>query len=80
VAAKTRFIADAELRADRLASDFKRVSDEILAPLTNVSGATVRITVSIEANAPEGFDESTVRTVSENAATLKLTRPEFIEE
>ena len=77
---KTRFFASKRLSSDRYAMDFKNVADEILAHLAAAPGATVRITLEIEAIAPEGFDESKVRVVSENAATLKFEQSDFEEQ
>lgn len=77
---KTRFFASKRLSSERYAMDFKNISDEVLAHLISVPGATVNITIEIEANAPQGFDESRVRTVSENAATLKFEQKGFEEQ
>jgi hypothetical protein len=74
---RTRFFGSKELQADRYASDFKKVTDEVLGPLGAVDGVRLRVTVEIEAVAPEGFDESKVRTVSENATTLKFEEAGF---
>lgn len=38
----------------------------------NVPGAQVQVTLEIEAVAPEGIPENVVRTVTENARTLKF--------
>jgi len=40
---------------------------------------TLKISVDIEAVAPDGFDEAKVRTISENAQTLKFETSEFKE-
>ena len=77
---KTRFFASKQLSSQRYAMDFKNVADEVLAHLTSVPGATVRITLEIEATAPDGFDESRARVVSENAATLKFEQSSFEEQ
>ncbi|MCY3785681.1 MAG: Swt1 family HEPN domain-containing protein [bacterium] len=62
------------LRWTRAAAD---IADAIVNQLARVDGATVEITIEVEGAAPEGFDEATQRTVSENAATLKFTAGEF---
>jgi hypothetical protein len=62
---KTRFFGSKRLQADRYASDFKKLADEVLGPL----GATV----------PDGFDDAKVRTIFENAATLKFEQSGFEE-
>ena len=78
-ASKTRFFGSKELQPDRYAIDFKKVADEILAPLLSVDGATLKISVDIEVTAADGFDESKVRTVSENANVLKFDTADFEE-
>lgn len=74
---KTRFFGSKTLDPDRYASDFKKVADEVLAPLAATTGLKLEITIEIEAIAPEGFDDVKIRTVSENAATLKFEPREF---
>jgi hypothetical protein len=37
----------------------------------------LNVTVEIEATTPDGFDDAKVRTVSENAATLKFEQSGF---
>ena len=76
---KTRFFGSKRLQADRYASDFKKLADEILSPLGATLGVTLNVTVEIEAVAPDGFDDAKVRTVSENAATLKFEQNGFEE-
>jgi hypothetical protein len=76
---RTRFFGSERLQADRYASDFKKLADEILGPLGATPGATLNVTIEIEATAPEGFDDAKVRTVSENAATLKFEQSGFEE-
>jgi predicted AAA+ superfamily ATPase len=75
----TRFFGSKRLSGERYAMDFKHVADEVLAHLASVPGASVSITLEIEATAPEGFDESQVRVVSENATTLKFEQSGFEE-
>lgn len=77
---KTRFFASKRLSSDRYAMDFKNVADEVLAHLASAPDATIRVTLEIEATAPGGFDESQVRVVSENAATLKFEQSGFEEQ
>ncbi|HKF81438.1 MAG TPA: Swt1 family HEPN domain-containing protein [Solirubrobacterales bacterium] len=76
----TRFFGSKRLSGERYAMDFKNVADEVLAHLASVPGATVTITLEIEATTPEGFDESQVRVVSENATTLKFEQSGFEEQ
>jgi len=76
---KTRYFGSKQLQPDRYASDFKKLADEILAPLAAADGVDLKVTVEVEATNPEGFDEAKVRTVSENAATLKFEQSGFEE-
>ena len=76
---KTRFFGSKRLQADRYASDFKKLADEVLGPLGATPGVTLNVTIEIEATAPDGFDDAKVRTVSENAATLKFEQSGFEE-
>ena len=76
---KTRFFGSKRLQADRYASDFKKLADEVLGPLGATPGVTLNVTIEIEATAPDGFDDAKVRTVSENATTLKFEQSGFEE-
>ena len=71
---KTRFFGSKRLQADRYASDFKKLADEVLGPLGATPGVTLNVTIEIEATTPSGFDDAKVRTVSENATTLKFEK------
>jgi predicted AAA+ superfamily ATPase len=77
VLAKTRYFGSKLLRADHPASDFNKVFDEILGPLGTTPNVNLKITIEIEAATSQGFDEAKVRTVSENAATLKFEQSGF---
>ncbi len=75
----TRFFGSKRLSSERYAMDFKNVAEEVLAHLVSTPGATVTVTLEIEATAADGFDESQIRVVSENAATLKFEQSGFEE-
>lgn len=77
-AAKTRFFGAKTLNSDKIALDFKNIAEEILAHLRN-GDTNLVVRIEIEATDPEGFDESKVRTVSENAKTLKFDQAGFEE-
>lgn len=70
-AKKTRFFGTKQLSGERYA---------ILSHLAATPGAKVTITLDIEAVVEDGFAENTVRTVSENANTLKFEQSGFEEE
>ena len=74
---KTRYFGSKRLQADRYASDFKKLADEVLGPLGATPGVTLNVTIEVEATAPDGFDDAKVRTVSENASTLKFEQSSF---
>jgi hypothetical protein len=76
---KTRYFGSKRLQPDRYASDFKKLADEVLGPLGTTPGVTLNVTIEIEATAPGGFDDGKVRTVSENATTLKFEETGFEE-
>jgi predicted AAA+ superfamily ATPase len=74
---KTRYFGSKRLQADRYATDFKKLADEVLGPLGAVPGVTLSVTIEIEATTAGGFDDGKIRTVSENATTLKFEQSEF---
>ena len=49
-------------------------------PPDGLVGAEVEVTLEIKARRPEGFDEATIRTVSENSRTLKFEQFGFEKE
>ena len=58
---------------------YEHLRDEILAPLTATPGVTLNVTIEIEATNPDGYDDAKIRTVSENATTLKFEQAGFEE-
>jgi hypothetical protein len=77
---RTRFFGSKRLQADRYASDFKKLADEVLGPLGPTPGVTLSVTVEIEAIVADGFDDAKARTVSENATTLRFEESGFADE
>jgi hypothetical protein len=73
---KTFFYGVKTLNPDKIAGDFKSVAEEVLSHLRD-SGAKVVVRLEIEATDADGFDESKIRTVSENARTLKFDQSSF---
>jgi len=53
--------------------------EEIIERLTSQVGCEVEITLEINARRSEGFDESTIRSISENRRTLKFEHYGFEE-
>ena len=62
---------------ERRLKSFDKMAQEIISSLAGQHGTTLRVTIDIEAERPEGFTESTMRTVTENARTLKITDTGF---
>lgn len=73
----TRYFASTTLDADFPARDFATIQQEILAHLSGVPGTTVDVRIEISAATPAGFDDSTLRTVRENASTLGFEQSAF---
>lgn len=71
-----RYVGSVSINADRYSGDFAKVAQEVLANLVE-SGAKLNISVSVDAVSPDGFTEQQIRTIRENAATLKFTTNEF---
>ncbi len=70
----TRYHGSVRLTSPKRASgEFGTIVDEVLQHLTSLMGADVEVTVEISARRNEGFDQNTIRTVSENSRTLKFT-------
>ena len=72
-----RYFGTKRLQSDRHASDFKKLLDEVLGPLAATPGVDLTVTVEIEAASADGFDDAKIRTVSENATTLKFEQSGF---
>lgn len=73
---KTRFYGVKTLSADKIALDFKNVAEEVIAHLRDPDTKLV-VRIEIEATDADGFDDATIRTVSENAQTLKFDQAGF---
>ncbi|MCX5042477.1 hypothetical protein OG921_04730 [Aldersonia sp. NBC_00410] len=60
------------LNSDKIGAGVQNVVDEVLAHLRSGENTSVTVRIEIEATDSQGFNESRVRTVSENARTLKF--------
>ncbi len=76
-AAPTRFHGTVILDATRVGRDASRVADEVIAHLSGLVGATVTVTLDVEAEIPSGAPDHVVRTVTENSRTLRFTSHGF---
>jgi predicted AAA+ superfamily ATPase len=72
----TRFYGVKTISSEKIALDFKNISDEVLANLRK-PGVGLVVKIEIEATDAKGFDENMIRTVSENAQTLKFDQAGF---
>lgn len=59
--------------------DFKNIAEEVLTHLRADAGTNLIVRIEIEATDQNGFDERKVRTVSENARTLRFDQSGFEE-
>jgi hypothetical protein len=75
-----RFHGTVTLDATRVGRDASRVAEEVIAHLTGIVGATVTVTLEIEAQIPSGASDHIVRTVTENSRTLKFSSHGFEKE
>jgi hypothetical protein len=75
-----RFYGVARLDPERYQRDFARLAAEVIANLAGELGTTVEITVDIKAVNDNGFGEGTIRTVGENARTLRMEDHGFEEQ
>jgi predicted AAA+ superfamily ATPase len=75
-----RFYGSVHLNPQRVGKDAGKIAEEIVQHLTLLPGATVEVTLEIQAQIPEGAPDNTVRTVTENARTLKFDAQGFEKE
>jgi predicted AAA+ superfamily ATPase len=75
-----RFHGSVTLDPTRVGRDASRIADEVIAHLSGLVGATVTVTLEIEAEIPSGAPDHVVRTVTENSRTLKFTSQGFEKE
>ncbi|MGB9687159.1 MAG: ATP-binding protein, partial [Rectinema subterraneum] len=72
-----RFHGTVELDPERVGRDAGRIAEEIITHLAIQKNAKIKVTLEIEADLPQGADDSLVRTVMENARTLKFKSQGF---
>ena len=75
-----RFHGTVVIDAERTGRDAASISEEIISHLTSQPGAKVKVTLEITAELPDGATEQPIRTVSENARTLKFLSHGFEKE
>ena len=67
-----RFHGTVILDPARVGRDASRIGEEVIAHLSALVGATVKVTLEIDADIPQGAPDNVVRTVTENSRTLKF--------
>lgn len=72
-----RFHGSVVLDATRVGRDASRIAEEVISHLAGLVGASVTVTIEIEAEIPSGAPDHVVRTVTENSRTLKFTSQGF---
>ncbi|MFQ3661040.1 MAG: Swt1 family HEPN domain-containing protein [Chloroflexaceae bacterium] len=75
-----RFHGSVALSAERAGRDAGKIAEEVIAHLTGLLGARVRVTLEIEAEIPDGTPDHVVRIVTENSRALKFTQAGFEED
>ena len=72
-----RFHGSVTLDPTRVGRDASRIADEVIAHLSALLGAKVKVTLEVEAELPSGAPDHVVRTVTENSRTLRFTSQGF---
>lgn len=75
----SRFYGSVAIDPQRAVRDATTIVEEIVQHLTALAGANVRLTIEIGADMPDGAPNHIVRTVTENARTLKFRESGFEE-
>jgi hypothetical protein len=76
--ARTRFYGSKSLQADRIVLELQSLTEEVIAHLRQ-PGTQLSVRIDIEATRTSGFDDNVIRTVSENATTLRFDDSAFEE-
>lgn len=79
-ATKKQFYGTISLDPVKAKMNFATIMDEVVQQFTAKLGVNVKISVEIEANSRDGFDESMQRTVKENCNVLRFNSAQFEEE
>lgn len=74
-----RFHGTVDLDTLRLGRDAGRIAEEIVQHLSAMTGVTVRATLEIDADIPQGASDELVRTITENCRTLRFKSQGFEE-
>ncbi|WP_077072828.1 Swt1 family HEPN domain-containing protein [Mailhella massiliensis] len=74
------FYLSTQLDTTRVNRAVQKILEEVVSVLTQENGVTVELRFDVQASAPKGLQPSTIRAVSENCRTLKITNFGFVEE
>jgi predicted AAA+ superfamily ATPase len=74
---KTHFYGTVSMDPIKAKMDFATVMDEVVQHFSSKLGVSVRISVEIQADFKNGFDQNLQRTVKENCSVLKFSVAEF---
>lgn len=75
-----RFYGSVKLNQLKVSSSAGQIADEVVKHLAGLVDAEVEVVLEVRATVPGGFPDTVVRTVSENARTLKFQAFEFEED
>ena len=73
------FFLSAKLDTTRINRDVQKILEEVISHLTQEDGLTLEMRLEVQATAPNGVQAQTVRAVSENCRTLKISNFGFEE-
>lgn len=76
---KTRYHGRSRIDPQRPFTDVGNIREEILELLNSLKGTEVEVTIEIRSRRPAGFDEATVRAISENSRSLNFEEHSFEE-
>ena len=77
---RRRYFASVQLSPDSMGTEAGTIGEEVVAHLSGLEGADVRVTIEIQATRPKGFPEQVVRVVEANSDTLRFREYGFEEE
>jgi predicted AAA+ superfamily ATPase len=73
----TRFVGTVMVSSERPSRDLNQIVEAVVEQITTIPGSDVSLKFEIDAEVPEGFDKSKVRTILENANTLGFIDKNF---
>ncbi|HEY9069534.1 MAG TPA: DUF499 domain-containing protein [Candidatus Ozemobacteraceae bacterium] len=77
---KRRFFGNVEVNPVTAKIELSKIVDEVLVHLASKHGVSLKISLEVSAEAPQGFDDDLQRTIRENGKVLNFTTLSFEEE